>query len=415
LSLAAKDATIAANMNKSKTTGATKVQSFADFKNKLAAKWRSRTTHPALPQPKKSDEIYTILSRLVSIPTITGNYEANHDALDYIEAFLAKRGLHVKRLMFNGIESMVATIRKTKTPLIMLGAHLDVVSGPEELFELHEVKGKLYGRGVLDMKYAIATYLQILDELPGKLTDYDLGIVITTDEEAGGNDGMGTLVEAGYLPKVCILPDGGDDWQIQTSAKGFTGVKVVAEGKAAHGSRPWMGDNAIMKLTAALTDIQQLFAEQNAETSTCNVGLINGGKVINQIPDYAEASLDIRVISEADRTKILNAIDKICKKRGTSFSLIWSGLVCSFDLENPYIQPFKQQIERVTGIQVSGSHALGGSDARFFMPHKVPCVSFYPKGGNHHSDDEWLSKEGLYQFKDILKGYIEQITTNPPQ
>lgn len=391
-----------------------KSQAFAVFKDKLVARWRQKTTHIVPPQPRRADEMYTILRRLVSIPTVTGNYEANHDALDYIDTFLSKRGLFVERLHYNGIEALIATTKHTKTPTILLGAHLDVVNADSSNFELREADGKLYGRGVLDMKFAIAAYLQVLDELPGKLSDYDLGLMITTDEEAGGNDGAGPIVESEFRPKVCVLPDGGDNWQVQVSAKGFTGIKLVAEGTAAHGSRPWLGDNAITKLLSTIADIQAFFARQNAETSTCNVGLIHGGQAINQVADYAEASLDIRVISETDRTNILRLIEETCAKHQTTFSLIWSGAVCTFDLHNPYIKPFVQHIERVTGIKVVGSHALGGSDARFFMPHGIPCISLYPTGGGHHGPEEWISKEALGQFKDVLRAYIEDITTNPP-
>ena len=65
--------------------------------------------------------------------------------------------------------------------------------------------------------------MSIVDDLAseGILGDYDFSIAITTDEESGGYYGTQQLLEAGYNPKVCILPDGGDNWQMQISSKGY--------------------------------------------------------------------------------------------------------------------------------------------------------------------------------------------------
>src|SRR5438876_614410 len=149
-----------------------------------------------------------ILADLIAFPTVSGNLAASHEALDYIEHSLAQHGLHIQRHSWNGYPSLVATTQHTKNPRVLLAAHLDVVPAPPELFKLTKRGGKFYGRGTCDMKFAIAAYLQLIDDLSEDLNAYDLGIMITADEEIGGKDGVKALLEkGGYRADVCVLPD----------------------------------------------------------------------------------------------------------------------------------------------------------------------------------------------------------------
>lgn len=402
-------------MNK-KLRGTNTTQSFSDFTARLSAKWRLLTlpAKPALPNTADAGkkELEDILRQLVAIPTVTGNYEASHDALDYIERFLKQQGMYCKRYEWNGLESMVATTRRTKTPKVMLAAHLDVVPGDESLFELQEKDGKYYGRGTLDMKYAIAAYMQAAQELGPRLHDYDFGIMITTDEEAGGLDGVARLVEAGYIPEICILPDGGLDWQIQLYSKGFLYLAITAKGKAAHAARPWLGDSAITKLVQVINETQELFIDPGEDPdvaiNTLNIGRIAGGKAPNQVAEHAEMILDIRVSSDAEGKRLFQEIEQISTRHGASTSLLIHGSATNFSLDDPVFATFAALITEKTGVTVKGSRTPASSDIRYFIPHGVPCISVYPPGGAHHSQSEWIDKEGFYQFEEIIKTYLER-------
>ncbi|HUS26567.1 MAG TPA: M20/M25/M40 family metallo-hydrolase [Nevskiaceae bacterium] len=392
-------------------------QTFADFADKLAAKWQLFTTPNKPLQPtagSAANSLEGLLSQLVAMPTVTGNRHINHDALDYIDQFLRKRFMHIKRFEWGGVEALVATTRPhTKKPKVMLAAHLDVVPGDKELFELREKNGKLYGRGALDMKFAIAAYMQIIDDLRHQLNNYDFGIMITTDEEAGGADGVARLIEEGYRAEVCILPDGGDNWQMQLYSKGFLYLTVSTAGKPAHGSRPWAGHNAIQTLVETVQDIYKLFPHQGPNTNTINMGKISGGQTINQVADAAEVAIDIRVTSEAEKTKLLRSIERICKEHNADLSVTLDGATTDFSLKEPHLAAFANLITEVTGIQVQGSRTLGSNDARYFVPHNIPCISLYPTGGDHHGPNEWIDKQSLHQFKEVLSRYLTATATRP--
>jgi acetylornithine deacetylase/succinyl-diaminopimelate desuccinylase-like protein len=349
-----------------------------------------------------------ILRKLVSFHTVEDDRSAIHQALDYIATFVADRGMHVERFESDGHESLIATITPgNKTPKVILAAHLDVVPAEEELFQLRQADGRFYGRGVLDMKFAIAAYLQLVDELQASLKDYDFGLVITTDEEQGGLSTQKLLAE-GYRPKICILPDGGDNWQIQLSSKGFYYLQIRKYGTPAHGSRPWLGVNAILPIMDILQEIKGLFGELTAENPTLNIGTINGGAAINQVADYAEASIDIRG-TEAQKRPLLKQIRAICSKHDAELHIILDGAATRFDINHPLIAPFAKEITSVTGIEVTGSHTLGSNDTRFYAERNIPCISLYPTGAGHHGPEEWMSEQAFFQFKEVLGNYLDAV------
>jgi succinyl-diaminopimelate desuccinylase len=351
-----------------------------------------------------------ILRKLVAFRTVADDAQSTHQALDYIATFVTQRGMHVARFESKGHESLVATVvAGNKTPKVLLAAHLDVVPAPDELFDIRIADGKIYGRGTLDMKYAVAAYLQLIDELQDDLARYDIGLMITTDEEVGGNEGTGQLVKEGYKPSVCVIPDGGDNWQIQIASKGFYYLHLQAYGTPAHGSRPWHGVNAILPMIEALGDIQALFGESKPENSTLNIGKLGGGGAVNQVADYAEASIDIRAHTETEKRALLARVQAICATRNVELTVALDGVATQFSLDDPLIAPFARHITAVTGTQVTGSHTLGSNDTRFFAEQGVPCISLYPTGAGHHGPDEWVSEEGFYQFKEVLGRYLNEV------
>lgn len=384
-----------------------------EFADKIAAKWQLKTQRNTPSKVEEGESVESILRDLVSMPTITGNYEANHEALDYVENFLKERRLYVKRYEWNGVESLVATTRRTKKPTVFLAGHMDVVHAPSNLFQLQEKDGKYYGRGVLDMKSGLATYLSIVDDLRDTLEDYDFGIMITTDEEIGGFDGAQKLCEEGYGSKVMVLPDGGSNWNPEKFAKGIWFVTLESTGKSAHGSRPWEGENAIDKLMAALEDIKKLFPAMSAETSTMNVGIVNGGHAINLIPYNATASIDFRFSSAVEMKRLKKEIFEIIKRYDLNYTTEVDADPVENDIEAPEMQAFAKCTEAVIGRPVEWVVSNAGNDGRFFAAKGTNLAVAYPTGGNHHGLEEWITKESLLQMKQIYALYLEQVAKKP--
>jgi acetylornithine deacetylase/succinyl-diaminopimelate desuccinylase-like protein len=355
---------------------------------------------------ENSESLINVLSKLTAFPTITADRLPNDNCLDYVSNVLRNFGLKVVIEESNSYKSLYASTASSKTPVILLQAHLDVVPAHSESFEMLEKDGKLYGRGVYDMKFAAACYLQLVEDLKDELGNYNFGIMFTTDEEVGGVDGVGMLLDKGYGAAVCILPDGGNNWELETSCNGIWFVRLIAKGQSAHGSRPWEGENAINILLSTLEDIQRLFSLKKPSECTLTISQIHGGKAVNQVPDYAEAVLDMRFADTEcyeEKRKEIEEIIIAHKLDHETISQVDCGHV---DVNNPYIADFMRIAERCSGRSIGETHSFGSSDARFFAQHNIPTILMRPAGGGHHGENEWIDKAELLNFYEVLKAYV---------
>lgn len=355
-----------------------------------------------------------ILEKLVGLQTTDDKPEVIEEALDYIGAYLSERGMYVERFNYDGVSSLVATTKQTKSPKVMLAAHVDVVGAPDDQFKLGKNNSSYTGRGVYDMKYAIAAFMQLVDTIKDKLQDYDFGIMITGDEENAGPNGTGKLVENGYRADVVVLPDAGethDNWKLERSAKGFLYKIAYASGAAAHGSRPWQGDNAIYKIIDFANDLRKEFTNQDQLGSTLNIGKINGGLAPNQVPAAACVTIDIRVPNEQEAERVAKLLDRFAQKYGIDLQdLMPAGVPHRPDLESPMFKAFYKCFEQVvTDKKLVPEDSFGGSDARYFAQVGVPCILVNPPGKGLHADHESVEIEGVVQLHDILKLYLQEV------
>jgi len=355
-----------------------------------------------------------ILEKLVEIPSTTGNHMAAQQLLDYIEQFVTQRGMHVNRHEFNGYESLVATTRVTKTPAVFLAAHGDIVP-TKGSYKLRETDDRYYGCGVFDMKCAIAAYLGMIDELGETVMNYDFGLMITTDEEHAGSDGTNALLTAGYGAGITLLPDAGDTpdgWKIERSAKGAWLIDIATTGKTAHGSRPWKGENAIDKLIRLIDDMKLLFPNQGPTTNTMTLVKILGGEGVRQVPDQAMARLDLRVLSDEEKERLEGELRQLCGKYSAELSEVHQYIFARPAEESTkHLDDFAALIRKVDPeANISIEDSFGASDARYFSHAGLQCIVATCQGDGYHTEDEWVSKTGLDQLKQVCHELIR--TTN---
>lgn len=352
-----------------------------------------------------------ILRQLVAYKTVTGNHAECHKLLSYVADYLVARGMHVRWLEYHGYKSLVASVKPNKKDFtVMLAAHIDVVAAPDALFTMQKKAGRYIGRGVLDMKCAIAAYMKAVDELQDNLQDYDFGIMLTSDEEIAGTDninGTSSLINEGYVPKMLILPDGGQDWQLEASSNGYAHFTLIASGKTAHGSRPWEGENAAFKIISTLQDIKEHFKDHGPDTDTLNISSVITDGPVNRIPDYAKAEVSIRIAKKDGLEYWTEIFNDICTTHKVKLIMRFGWDPHFNNMTNPYVKRYIQLTEEVTGVKIKGFHSYGGSDTRFFSNLGVPYASAYPLGGGHHSDREWLDEEALEQLGTIVTRYVQ--------
>ena len=354
-----------------------------------------------------------IFEKLVSFKTISGDREASAACLNYAEKILDTQGLHIDRYSSNGFESIVATTKVSKAPTLLLQAHLDVVPAADDMFQLRGEGPNLVGRGAYDMKYAAACYLYLVEELGPACAGMDFGIMFTTDEEVDGRNGVQYLLDQGYSCDVCVLPDGGDNWRVESAAKGQWLVDAEATGVSAHGSRPWEGDNAALKLLQFVQEATALAPVKRHTDTTVVVTKLQAGVAINQVPDSGTACFDIRFLTMPAYEAIHATLTRLAKKHHVELTDRNKIIPLELDVNLPQVQTWVQTVETIRGDDAPDGYSLsfGATDARFFAEHGIPTIVTRPKGGGIHAEGEWIVEAEVYQFYDCLKKYTETIAS----
>jgi succinyl-diaminopimelate desuccinylase len=294
--------------------------------------------------------------------------------------------------------------------LVALVAHVDVVPGKPELFTLRVEGDKAFGRGVSDMKFAVPLFLQVMKDLPPEYRDNVL-IVITFDEEVGGMNSMRPLVEDfGFRPSAVFLPDGGDNFHLVTEQKGALKIRLTATGVAGHASRPWLCENALDKAIAIYQDIRNVFplAKGPEEwANTINLGCLNGGIKVNQLPDKAEALLEVRY-TEGTGEEVFAQIKAVVGNRAEC-NLELDVVRFHLDEASPYhaliLDCAKRHDQTLTPLRETGA-----SDGRFFSKHGIPVIITKPICGGQHADSEWLNLSSLDVYYAILLDFVNRAT-----
>jgi succinyl-diaminopimelate desuccinylase len=359
-------------------------------------------------------DLTEILKKLVAFKTVTHDFSENRRALSWVKDTVRPLPVHVSDHKSLGYRSLVITTQNTHSPKLWLHGHMDVVPAKREQYEAVVKNGKLFGRGVYDMKFAIACYIQLLSDLAPNLNKLDLGIMLTTDEEIGGQNGVGYLLDNGYSGSICISPDAGVDWCLEEGAKGVLHLKIEAAGDSAHGARPWLGKNAALTLIKFLQELNTYFEPGNRNPekflNTCSVGVIHTDverSVINEVPDYAYAEVDIRPVDKKQRNVIGEYLESLSSKYpDITISIIADDEPFKIERDDKYIKEFAKIIKNHKDININFCNSEASSDARFFAAKGMSVISTRPLGNGHHSDHEWIDINDLTMFCQVLKEFV---------
>ena len=231
--------------------------------------------------------------------------------LDVVLPLLEDLGLSIVIHDNKGNPAVFAT---SSNPKVLLSGHLDTVNMGSGWTMEHavEVDGRFYGRGALDMKGPCLSMLLATEELLAQ--DIGVAMAFTTDEEVGM---AGARLMADEHPEISGIPliiiCEPTDLRPVLEEKGLVQFKLVAHGKNAHGSMPEQGRNAIQDLILAVSTLQESgkFGQTSTDPITMNIGIIQGGTLINMVPDHAEAEFDIRYTPDNDGEEILASVREL--------------------------------------------------------------------------------------------------------
>ncbi len=216
-----------------------------------------------------------------------------------------------------GRPSVVASIGSGERPRLAWNGHLDTVPAGDRStwsrgpFEGAVVDGRLVGRGACDMKGPIASALAAVAAIRRADLAFagTLELHLVADEELSGIHGTRVLLGHGLLDQDAAIVGEPTDLEIALAERGGAWVTALARGKAAHGSQPHRGVNAILAMSRFLLRLQEVLPERVhplVGAPTVNVALVAGGSAPNVVPDRCEVEIDRRILpGENDPEEVL--------------------------------------------------------------------------------------------------------------
>jgi succinyl-diaminopimelate desuccinylase len=285
-----------------------------------------------------------------------------------------------------------------------------VVPGSAEQFAPRVDGDRLVGRGAYDMKGGLAGMMCAVRELSAQ-SDVRVHFVVVSDEESDEPFSRGSdyLVEKGYTGDFAITGEP-TDLRIGVQAKGVLALKIDVSGRAAHGSTPWLGDNAVLKAVDVFRQIQAMpFAREASELfdrPSISLGRIVGGDRINTVPGHCMIDVDIRYLPGQDARTILAGIREI---PDTEVSVVLQRDPVNVDKDNPFVTVLASSVSEWLPADRVSIGRDGASDAISFIDAGVPAVEFGPVGGGHHGPDEWVSISSLERYRQALVEFVLEL------
>jgi succinyl-diaminopimelate desuccinylase len=353
-------------------------------------------------------QVRTLTERLVSYET--DGPEGIRACAGFVKGWLEARDVEVKDGTYNDVPVLAATVGAETGPTVVLHGHLDVVPGFPAQFQPRIDGDRLYGRGAYDMKGGLAAMMCAARDLAEQKA-VKVHFVCVADEEADTIDARGSdyLVERGYVGDFAITGEP-TDMLIGVQSKGVLALRISVTGKSAHGSTPWLGDNAVLKAVDVFRQISAMpFARESSEMfdrPSISLGRVIGGDAFNKVPDCCVIDVDIRYLPGQDPRRIVHDVEAI---PDTKVEVVVHREPAVVPRDNPYVLTLADAVGTDGGAESISVGRDGASDIVSFLDAGVPGVEFGPAGAGHHGPDEWVSIDSLERYRQALVDFVHAI------
>ena len=369
-----------------------------------------------------SDPTIKVLRDLIAIdsvnPSLVPGGAGEREAADFVAAQMRSIGMDTEvSEVTPGRPNVVGLLESgTSGPSLMFCGHLDTV-GVERMtapFDPIERDGRLYGRGSGDMKGGVAAMIEAarLIANSGGPQAGRLIVAGVVDEEYAST-GAEALVKSWKTDAAVVTEP--TDLIVAVGHKGFAWAEVTTEGRAAHGSRPAEGRDAILGMGRVLSALERLDRTLQSRpphpvlgTPSLHASLINGGRELSTYPDRCVLQLERRTIVGEAPDVILQETEEILSNLRAEDSNFKGSSRLLFE-RSPYETPAESQLPtrledcavRV-GIDKGRAGMTYWTDAAILGAAGIPSVIFGPGGEGYHGLDEYVRINEVISCRDAL-------------
>ncbi len=349
-------------------------------------------------------DVLPLLERLVSIDSVNPGLGGPGEA--EIAAFVAEwardAGLEVEvDEIAPGRPNVIATARGTGGGrTLLLNAHTDTVGhgGMADPLVPRVQAGRLYGRGAYDMKGGLAACLVAAAEAARRGLRGDVVLTAVVDEELSS---LGTQIGAQEVrrPDAAIVTEP-TQMRVCIAHKGFVAFEIETEGRAAHGSRPDLGVDAIAKMGHVLVGLDALDRSLRERpghllvgTGSLHAGVVAGGSEFSTYPDRCLLQAERRTVPgeslrqvESEIEGLLDRLRRVDDDFRATFRVVAA--------RHPHEVARTEEIVRLVGSYAGAPEPVGEAywtDAALIGALLVPAIVFGPGGEGAHAAVEWVS------------------------
>jgi acetylornithine deacetylase len=365
-------------------------------------------------------ELEQLLSDLVSInsinPDLVPGSPGEAEIAHYIAQWLENVGLEVELLeSVSGRPNVVGIARGTgggKT--LLLNGHMDTV-GVTGMSNGHQPRidgNRLYGRGAYDMKGGVAACMLAIVEAEKQHLRGDVIFTGVIDEEYAS---LGTMDLAKRFHADGAIVAEFTELQLILAHRGFVWLEVETIGKAAHGSRPDLGVDAIVKMGKVLTEVERLDLQLRSNpthpllgSGSLHASLIQGGQELSSYPERCLLSVERRTLPGESPESVegeFRVILESLRRSDPSFDAVVRRGIDRAPLETREDAAIVQVIQAASVKLLNRPSPIAGvqfwTDAAVLSAAGIPSVLFGPSGSGAHAVEEWVDLDSVKTCAEI--------------
>ena len=303
---------------------------------------------------------------------------------------------------------------------LLLNAHMDTVGvvGMERPHDPYIQDNRLYGRGAYDMKGGLAAIMAAGAAVKNRRLRGDVIVTAVADEEYA-SIGTSSIVKHRHADAAIVTEP--TELNICTAHKGFVWLDIETKGVAAHGSRPDLGVDAIVKMGKVLVGLEELDRLLRSAPShrllgsgSIHASLIEGGQELSSYPKHCSMSVERRTVPGETLQKIESEIPGIFKRIAASDptfkATVKTGLVrdpFEVSVDEPIVQVLQRKATAILGNEPAVTGQTGWMDSAILSAAGIPTVVFGPGGEGAHAVIEWSDLDHVERCAEILAAVAE--------
>jgi acetylornithine deacetylase len=369
---------------------------------------------------RSGNDVIDLLTQLVAIdsvnPSLVPDGAGEHGIATHVGQWAAGAGLAAERIeATRGRPSVIVRSGRSGTgPTLLLCGHLDTV-GAGGMTDPHApriVGDRLYGRGAYDMKGGLAAALVACRDAARSGINGEVVVAAVADEEHAS---IGVQEALRHVEADAAIVTEPTELVVATAHKGFVWTEIDVAGRAAHGSRPHLGVDAILRtgpVLVALDALNDALRNRRHPTlgpGTLHASLITGGIGESTIPDRCTVTIERRTLPGETLDDVEHDIAELLADCGAADPAL-AATSRTLLVREPFETSTDQAIARVVAdaaTETLGRPAgFGGvsywADSAFIASAGIPTVLFGPNGDGAHAEIEWVSLAGTVACASIL-------------